>query len=468
MNLHEIQDEMARLGIAQPNSPPAPDARYYNPQAETMPREQLLDNQRRQLQRLVRWAYDETPFNRRRFDEAGIDPTAVHGIEDLESLPIFRRDEMRVEQADDPPFGTMLARAARTHLQYVSKSTGTTGRPARQPWTFADLDALGEVVGRSYFLSGVRPGMVFMGWIPMERSYVGSIFTPIIGSHLGVVIAPEGPTVLVNEREAAIDYALEMSKLGPLVSYTSPVLYRMLGEAFQARGVDSPMQVLMCAAMILTPEMRQVLQTLHPHGTVTYQYGTTDGLTLGECPVGEGIHIWEDLVIMEVLDPETGKPVPEGERGELTITFLGQYAQPMIRFGIEDVVENRFADEPCACGRTHRRLLNPIVGRVGDRFTVQGRAFLPFDVEQVLARIPETTGLYQIRVTSGADQAALRVRVETQHARDDAAYQELVAQRLREGLGVPAEVELLAPGGVPISGYKAQIIVKEPASGSPS
>lgn len=462
MDLNSMREALEQSGVFSTSYPPPKDSSYFNEAAETRPRSEILKLQDEGLQRLVQWAYHGTEFNKQRFDAAGLKPADIKTAADLSKLPIFRRDEMREAQADGPgrPFGTMLAADAKDQLRFITKSTGTSGMPARQPWTPADQASLGEILGRSYWVSGIRPGMVFMGWIPMERSYVGSTFMALMSEYMGLVVAPEGPTVLMQEQEAAINYALELSTIGPLASYTSPLIYRMLGEAFKAQGVPSPMHVLMCAAMAVTPEMRAMLKDLHPNGTVTYQYGTTDGMTLAECNAGGGLHVWEDLLVTEIVDPETEEPVAEGERGELVVTFLGQLAQPMIRFGMEDIVLNKFNTEPCPCGRTHKRLESIVIGRTGDRFTVQGKELLPYDVDQVIVGAPETTGLYQISIESGKNQDAAIIAVETKHDLTDQGYHDTIRSALEKGMGVPVQLTLVEPGTVPVVGYKAQIVKK--------
>lgn len=462
MDLNNMQEALEKSGVFSTSYPPAKESEYFNQAAECRPRAEILKEQDAGLQRLVQWAYNGTDFNKQRFDAAGIKPGDVKTAADLAALPIFRRDEMREAQADGKgrPFGTMLAAGAEGNIRCITKSTGTSGMPARQPWTVVDQASLGEILGRSYWVSGVRPGMVFMGWIPMERSYVGSTFMALMSEYMGLMVAPEGPTVLMQEQEAAINYALELSSMGPLAAYTSPIIYRMLGEAFKAQGIESPMHVLMCAAMAVTPEMRKMLKELHPNGTISYQYGTTDGMTLAECNAGGGLHVWEDLLITEVVNPETEEPVAEGERGELVVTFLGQVAQPMIRFGMEDIVLNKFNTEPCPCGRTHKRLESIVIGRTGDRFTVKGKELLPYDVDQVIVGAPETTGLYQISIESGKDQDAAIIAVETKHDLTDQGYHDTIRTALEDGMGVPVQLTLIEPGTVPIVGYKAQIVKK--------
>jgi phenylacetate-CoA ligase len=227
-------------------------------------------------------------------------------------------------------------------------------------------------------------------------------------------------------------------------------------------GAESPFDILVPQGQPLSARTRKEIADLNPKakGRVLYAYSNTECMEFPECEAIRGWHMAEDFFVLEVINPETGERVAEGEEGEYLVTSFIHHTMPLIRFSMEDVAYNKFATEPCKCGRTHARGLEPIPGRVKDMFKVKGKALMPWDVEVPIADIPETTRLYQL-IYDAWDMDAVKVKVETTRKLPDASYEKMARTTLEERLGVPVELEMIPPGGVPImaGGYKVVNVV---------
>jgi phenylacetate-coenzyme A ligase PaaK-like adenylate-forming protein len=234
--------------------------------------------------------------------------------------------------------------------------------------------------------------------------------------------------------------------------FNTPMLIN-LGNAFVAQGKESPFTYLNEQGAPMTKESRAAIRKAHPKAQVAYVYTTTELNAGMECEEsankdGElGWHMWEDYYVLEVVDPDTGKRVPKGERGEIVVTHFIHHTVPLIRFSLEDIAVNDFDDSVCECGRTHRRWLHPIQGRTMDLFKVKGKDLLPWDVEKTIPKVPEAVGPFQI-IADAWDMDALKVKIETTRKLPDEEYKGRVRNILQDALGVPVKPEPVERGGL--------------------
>ncbi len=391
-----------------------------------MPPAQLRLVQEQRLREAMARVWDGAPFFRRRLEAAGVAPDDVKTLDDLAALPLFRKDDLRRNEAEHPPIGDYRCVGLSGSVR-VATSTGTTGRPTFTLWTAADLRLDYELAARAHWRAGLRPGDVV---VTAHPGYLngGQAMTAGAYEHMGILPISVGPPESVEGAERVLRTIEDL-----------PVDHWRLFPAALARFRE--------AAERIGSDVRL------PEPEATGPAAQHEKLSAGQecvsylgsaCAPGRGAHIAEDYAIVEVLDPDTGQPVPDGQRGSLVVTSLGR-DNPMIRYDLEDIV--RVNSAPCPCGETSRRGFYD--GRMKDAVPVAGRRLLPIDVwwelpadaEFVLVRRP------------GAER--LTVRVEGPVAAD-------LAGRLAERCGVPVDVEAVEPGTLARSGYKSVRVVDEP------
>ncbi|MCX7850359.1 phenylacetate--CoA ligase [Thermus sp.] len=430
----------------------------YQPELETLPRNSLRQLQEERLRHIVAYVYQRVPFYRSLLDEAGVDPGGVRGLEDLPRLPFTRKDHLR----ENYPFG--LFAVPRQELARIHASSGTTGKPTVVGYTKADLRVFAQVVARSLAAAGARPGMT------LHNAYGYGLFTGGLGLHggaealgLNVVPASGGMT----ERQLTL-----IQDLRPEVISCTPSYAQTLAEEFRKRGV-SPAELSLAYAVLGAEPWTEAIRKQVDEGLgvrSTNIYGLSEIIGPGvanECvEERQGSHIWEDHFLPEVVDPETGEPLPEGKVGVLVLTTLTKEAMPLLRYWTGDLTFLTYA--PCSCGRTHVRM-GPVLGRTDDMLIIRGVNVYPTQVEAVLLGIPEVEPYYQIvvRREGTLDEAELKVEVSEaffreigQKALSDEvieadhrlhALREKVAHRIKDTIGVSMKVTLLAPGGAPRS-----------------
>jgi phenylacetate-CoA ligase len=403
-----------------------PARRWWDEAAQTMPPAQLRLVQEQRLREAMARVWDGAPFFRRRLEAAGVAPDDVKTLDDLAALPLFRKDDLRRNEAEHPPIGDYRCVGLSGSVR-VATSTGTTGRPTFTLWTAADLRLDYELAARAHWRAGLRPGDVV---VTAHPGYLngGQAMTAGAYEHMGILPISVGPPESVEGAERVLRTIEDL-----------PVDHWRLFPAALARFRE--------AAERIGSDVRL------PEPEATGPAAQHEKLSAGQecvsylgsaCAPGRGAHIAEDYAIVEVLDPDTGQPVPDGQRGSLVVTSLGR-DNPMIRYDLEDIV--RVNSAPCPCGETSRRGFYD--GRMKDAVPVAGRRLLPIDVwwelpadaEFVLVRRP------------GAER--LTVRVEGPVAAD-------LAGRLAERCGVPVDVEAVEPGTLARSGYKSVRVVDEP------
>jgi len=430
----------------------------FQPELETLSRERLEKLQDERLRFVVGYVYERVPFYRQRLDEAGVDPKAFGGLKDLHKLPFTRKDHLR----ENYPFG--LFAVPREEVARIHASSGTTGKPTVVGYTKKDLQVFAEVVARSLAAAGARPGMM------LHNPYGYGLFTGGLGLHggaeaLGMTVVPVSGGM--TERQVML-----IQDFRPEVISCTPSYAQTLAEEFRKWGVSPEALSLECAVLGAEPWTeairKQVDEGLGVRSTNIYGLSEIIGPGVANECVEErqGSHIWEDHFLPEVVDPDTGEPLPEGKVGVLVLTNLTKEAMPLLRYWTGDLTFLTY--EPCACGRTHVRM-GPILGRTDDMLIIRGVNVYPTQVEALLLGIPEVVPYYQIvvRREGTLDEAELKVEVSEEFFREIGekalsdevieadhrlhALREKVAHKIKDTIGVSMRVTLLAPGQAPRS-----------------
>jgi len=430
----------------------------FQPELETLSRERLEKLQDERLRFVVGYLYERVPFYRQRLDEAGVDPKAFGGLKDLHKLPFTRKDHLR----ENYPFG--LFAVPREEVARIHASSGTTGKPTVVGYTKKDLQVFAEVVARSLAAAGARPGMM------LHNAYGYGLFTGGLGLHggaeaLGMTVVPVSGGM--TERQVML-----IQDFRPEVISCTPSYAQTLAEEFRKRGVSPEALSLEYAVLGAEPWTeairKQVDEGLGVRSTNIYGLSEIIGPGVANECVEErqGSHIWEDHFLPEVVDPDTGEPLPEGKVGVLVLTNLTKEAMPLLRYWTGDLTFLTY--EPCACGRTHVRM-GPILGRTDDMLIIRGVNVYPTQVEAVLLGISEVVPYYQIvvRREGTLDEAELKVEVSEDFFREIGekalsdevieadhrlhALRDKVARKIKDTIGVSMRVTLLAPGQAPRS-----------------
>jgi phenylacetate-CoA ligase len=405
-----------------------------------MPYEELVRIQERKLKALVRTVYEYSPFYRRRFRDSGVHPSDIKSIEDVTKLPFTVKQDLR----DNYPFGMFtvpISQIVRFHA-----SSGTTGKPTVVGYTQDDIRVWVESLCRGLVSCGVSNEDV------MQIAYGYGLFTGGLGFHyaaerLGATVIPISAGNTARQIELMNDFKTTVIACTP-----SYMLY--LAEYAEKMGVSISGTNLKMGIFGAEPWSEETRRRIEDKtGITAYDvYGTSElsGPLFTECTERQGLHIWADHFLIEIIDPETGEQVGEGEKGELVVTTLSKEALPLIRWRTGDItyIEN----EKCACSRTHPRIMR-ILGRSDDMIIVRGVNVFPSQIEHVLMQIPELGEHYVIvleREESGLDRMTIQVelsdRVSVDRVSDILELEKKVAERLKSTLNVWARVEVVNPG----------------------
>ncbi|WP_422445694.1 phenylacetate--CoA ligase family protein [Thermoanaerobacterium sp. DL9XJH110] len=428
---------------------------YWNEEIETLPRRELEAYQTRQLASYLEFAYNNSPFYKEHFDAAGVKPRDFKDLSDIRKFPFVDKQTERDRQLHKPLLGDMVA-VTEEEVVFVSASSGSTGVPTLSPFTRQDFDEFQDVQSRLFWSAGMRPHDRYVHALNFSL-FVGG--PDVIGAqNLGALCIWAG--TLPSERLLFI-----LKEFKPTVIWTTPSYAWYLGETARNHGID-PANDLTINRIIVAGEpggsihaTRNAIENLW-NAKVYDFYGISDifGACAGMCEQRDGLHLAEDHILLEVLDPVTHEPVPDGERGEMVLTTLRKKARPMIRFRTGDIVT---CDRtPCPCGRTHARIR--VVGRIDDMFIVRGVNVFPGDIEYIVRGIKELTGEYRITVFTEDHMTKFIVEVEKRRGENVEAKHlaEFVSQTIKARLGVrPKEVKILEEGEIPRATHKARRLI---------
>jgi phenylacetate-CoA ligase len=401
----------------------------FEPEHETMPPERLRALQSERLRDVVTRVRERVPFYRERL--AGV---VVDSLEDLPTLPFTRKTDLR----DHYPFG--LFAAPMRDVVRVHASSGTTGKPTVVGYTAADVDVFARVNARCLAMAGGGPEMI------LHNAYGYGLFTGGLGLHyggerLGMAVVPVSGGM--TERQVLL-----IQDLRPDLICCTPSYALTLAQEFAARGVPPEEISLNFACLGAEPWTEAVRAEVDAGLGIrsTNIYGLSEVIGPGvsnEClEERSGSHVNEDHFYPEIVDPESGEPVADGEEGVLVFTTLTKEALPLIRYWTGDICS--LSSEPCSCGRTLRRM-SLIKGRTDDMLIIRGVNIYPSQIEAVIPRVPGLTTNYRLVVTRGGTLDELTVEVEGRG--DDRELARLV----KETTGCTVVVNVVPPGSVPRS-----------------
>ncbi len=419
----------------------------YEP-IETASVDELRALQRERLAATLTNAYNNIDHYRQAFDAAGVHPDDVGGLDGLAKLPFLVKDHLR----DAYPFGMFAV--PREQLVRVHASSGTTGKPTVVGYTRNDLDVWSTVVARSIYAAGGRPGDL------LHNSYGYGLFTGGLGAHygaerLGCTVIPMGGGQTEKQIQLIVDFE-------PKLITVTPSYCLNLVEEMERRGIDpaaTSLKIGIFGAEPWTEGMRSEIETRVGIDAVDI-YGLSEVIGPGvaqECvETKDGLTIWEDHFYPEIIDPETGEVLPDGEEGELVITSLTKEALPVIRYRTRDIT--RLLP---GTARTMRRLAR-VTGRSDDMLIIRGVNVYPSQIEHELMKVDGLSPHYQLHKHTDGTMASLTVRVEAASAIDGveaARLADLAQRQIKSMVGVTAGVDVVAPGQVPRSEGKAQRVV---------
>lgn len=424
---------------------------FFQPEIETMPVEEIKKLQSERLVAQVKHVYENVEYYRNKMDADGIKPEDIHGIEDLHKLPFMKKDDLR----EAYPYG-LLAKPLSECVR-IQSTSGTTGRRVVAFYTQHDLDLWEDCCARAIVAAGGTKDDV------VHISYGYGLFTggPGLngGSHkLGSLTLPMSS----GNTERQLQF---MTDLGSTILCCTPSYAAYLAEAVAERGLKDKIKLKagIFGAEAWTEEMRKSIE--EGLGIKAYDiYGLTEisgpGVSF-ECSEQKGMHINEDHFIAEIINPETGEVLPEGEKGELVFTSITKEAFPLIRYRTRDLCV--LSREKCSCGRTHIRMKKPM-GRSDDMRVIRGVNVFPSQIETVLLNKKMSTN-YQILVdrVNNTDTLDINVEVTVEQAADPnfdrAAKTKEIEAGLRSMLGIGAKIHLMDVGSIVRSEGKAVRVI---------
>lgn len=420
--------------------------------AEAWSREEIEEAQLIRLRNTVEQAL-RSPFYSKRFGDAGISPDSLKTLEDLQSLPFTTKDDLREQYPDG------MVCVPREELVRLHASSGTTGSPTVVYHTQADINSWADLMARCLHMVGVRKEDTFQNM----TGY--GLFTGGLGLHygaerLGCLTIPAGPGNSKRQIKFMRDFTTSVVHIIP-----SYALY--LAASLEEEGEDprslSP-RIAIIGAEPHTEEARRRIESMfNLRAFNSYGLSEMNGPGVAfECTEQNGLHVWEDAYIAEIIDPVTGKVLPDGEVGELVMTTLCRQGMPVIRYRTRDLT--RFLTGECPCGRKHRRL-DRILGRADDMLIIKGVNIYPMQIEQILMGFPEVGQNYVIELIREEFIDQLRIKVEVHEemfVEDMRALQGLqraISRQLRDEILITPRVELVQMNSLPKSEGKAQRVI---------
>ncbi len=427
---------------------------YWNKEIECMPEEKLRELQLERLKQVVKRAYEKVPFYRKKFDEAGLKPEDIKSLEDVKYIPFTSKVDMR----EAYPFGMFAVPLE--EIVEIHTSSGTTGKPVVAGYTRKDIELWGEVMARCLTMMGVTKDDV------VQIAYGYGLFTGGLGFHYGAQRI--GATVVPASAGNTRRQIELMRDFGSTVIACTPSYALYLAEyAKEEVGIDPAtlrLRVGSFGAEMWTEEMRREIEKRL--GLKAFNvYGLTEIIGPGvahECEAQSGLHVWEDHFLIEIIDPETGENLPDGEEGELVITTLTRDGMPMLRFRTRDIT--RIIREKCDCGRTVARI-ERIKGRSDDMIKVRGVMLFPYQIEQAILEVQGVEPHYQIVLTRPHYLDEIEVLVEmsketfSDEVRQIEELRKKLEKRIEAAVGVRVKVTLVEPKSLPRSEGKAKRVI---------
>jgi phenylacetate-CoA ligase len=424
---------------------------YWNADLETLNPAALQELQLSRLrQTLERAAH--SPFYSRCLQAAGVSAANFHSLQDIRRIPFTTKDDLRAHGLE------MLTRPLADMVR-LHASSGTTGQATVIYYTRQDIETWADLVARSMYMTGMRATDVFQNMMGY------GLFTGGLGFHygaerLGALTIPIGAGNSLRQLQL-------MQQFNTTAVHIIPSYALYLLNNFAQKGLDPrdlPLRLAFLGAEPHSEDMRRRIETAY--GLKAYNsYGLSEMNGPGvafECPEQNGMHVWEDSFLLEVLDPQTLEPVAPGEVGELVFTNLTRQGMPLLRYRTRDLASAD--DSPCPCGRGFRRL-SRIMGRTDDMLIIKGVNIFPMQIDKVLMAMPEVGTHYLVELTRQdfSDHMLVKVEVQQNFFQEDLKYlkqlQKRITEALKSELLVTPRVELVEPSTLPRSEGKAQRVI---------
>jgi phenylacetate-CoA ligase len=465
--------ERAGVGMESWTWPPAYDESYrprdeqpyWFPRRETMPADERDDAILARIRHVMTYCWERSPFYRRKWEAAGIDPDRIRSLEDFERVPITTKEELRATQAEHPPFGDYLC-VDESEVHHVHGTSGTSGRPTAFGISRDDWRVIANEHARVLWAMGVRPA---------DTVFIGSFFSLYLGSwgallgseRLGARAFPFGAGA-PGQTARAVVWLREMR---PTVFYGTPSYALHLAEVAREAGVDPRefgLRILFFSGEpgASIPSIRGRIERLY--GGLVFDSGSmaeiSPWMNLGESAARAGMLVWQDIVYTEICDPGTLRRVPYGSEGTPVYTTLHRRSQPMVRLLSGDLT--RWEAGPSPCGRTYPILPRGIYGRIDDMFTIRGENVYPSAIDAVVSALPGYGGEHRVVITraEAMDELVVRIELDAATAASEPATQALrhrAERELRMVLGVGARVVVVPPGELERTEFKARRVIDD-------
>ena len=420
---------------------------FYQKEIETLPLDKLRNLQNEYLQQLIQRVYQKVPFYKNQMDEAGLQPSDIKGVQDLYKLPFTKKTDLR----DNYPFD--LFAVPMNEVLRIHASSGTTGKPTVVGYSKADLDIFDDVVARSLVCAGARPGM------KLHNAYGYGLFTGGLGMHggatkLGMAVIPVSGGM--TDRQLMI-----LQDFRPEVMCCTPSYAQTLAEECKKRGIDTEALAVKYAILGAEPwtETIRTQVELGLHVEATNIYGLSEIIGPGVSQEdyeekGSGSYIWEDHFYPEIVDRDTGEPLPYGQEGVLVFTTLTKQAMPLLRYWTNDICSIYYDKD---AKRTHIKM-SAIKGRADDMLIIRGVNLFPSQVEVLIDQFEHLEANYQLIVTRKGTMDEVELAIEASEAFATSAGKENMEalakqfqQKIKNNIGLSMKVDVKTYGAIPRS-----------------
>ncbi len=427
----------------------------WNPEYETMPVSERKELQRERLRNIVKIVYEKVPAYREKMKKLKLTPDDIKSLDDLPKLPFTLKDDMR----ENYPYG-LFAVPLRDIIR-IHTSSGTTGKPTVVGYTRNDINLWSEVMARTLAIGGATEDSI------IQNAYGYGMFTGGLGIHYGAELL--GATVLPASGGQTKRQILYLTDFGSDVITCTPSYAMFLGEALHEAGIDPKKLKLKYGILGAEPCSNQGRREIEEKLDITVLdiYGLSEIIGPGvsqECVAKSGLHVFDDHFLPEIIDPETGEPLPEGSKGELVITTLTKEAIPFIRYRTRDITSLK--QDTCPCGRTHIKM-DHVLGRTDDMLIIRGVNVFPSQIESVLLEIEETLPHYMIYVrrVGALDDMEIHVEVSEEifsdRVRKLEELEEKIQREIENVIGLRTRVKLVEPKTIQRFEGKAFRVVDE-------
>lgn len=428
---------------------------YWDEKHECMPLEKMQKFQLKALQETVKWVHEKIPFYKNKFEDVGFEPGDIKSLDDLGKLPFTVKTDLR----DNYPFG--LCAVSMSEVVRIHASSGTTGKPITGPYTAEDLDQWAECMARNLFAAGIRSNDI------CQNAYGMGLFTGGLGFHQGA--SKIGVTIIPASSGQTERQVILMQDFRSTALFCTPSYALTLAERAEEMGVEVkglPLRVGVFGAEPWTDEMRkEIEERLGIKGMEAY--GLTELMGPGvsfDCIEQNGLHINEDHVLPEIIDPVTEEVLPLGTKGELVFTAIQRRAMPVIRYRTRDITTLR--REKCECGRTLVKM-DKVYGRSDDMLIISGVNVFPSQIESMLLDVEGIEPQYVIVVRKKGYLDSLNIDVEAKKEVYEAGKEKIeeiqgkIEGKIRGIIGIGAKVRLVPPKTIARSEGKAKRVFDE-------